>query len=172
MDALQAKDLLKAGTRAPLAGNALVLIAPRDSAIAVDLRPGFPLERALGGGRLALADPSGVPAGRYARQALEKLGMWDAVADKVAAGDNVRAALALVAQREAPLGVVYATEAAAEPKVRVVAVFPANTHLPITYPVALLKTARSKDAEAFRSFLLSPEGQAILRRFGFGPASR
>lgn len=167
MDALEAKGLLRPGTRAPLLGNSLVLIAPATSKTRLDLRAGAPLAAALGDGRLALADPAGVPAGRYARQGLEKLGLWDSVSGRIAAGDNVRAALALVAQGEAPLGVVYATDAAAERKVRVVATFPADSHVPITYPVAILREARSTDAAGFRAFLLSPQGQAVFRRFGF-----
>jgi molybdate transport system substrate-binding protein len=139
--------------------------------VKLDAAPGFPLAKALGNGRLALADPAGVPAGRYARQALEKLGVWNGVADRIASGDSVRAALALVARGEAPLGVVYATDARAEPKVRVVAAFPATSHAPITYPVAILKAARSPDAEPLRAFLLSPQGQAVFRRFGFAPPS-
>jgi molybdate transport system substrate-binding protein len=166
MDTLAAKGLIRADTRARMLGNRLVLIAPAGSPVRLDPVPGLALARALGGGRLALAD-QGVPAGRYARQALEKLGVWDQVAGRIAAGDNVRAALALVARGEAPLGVVYATDAAAEPKVRVVATFPEASHLPITYLVALLKTSRSGDAEGLRAFLLSEEGQAVFRRFGF-----
>ncbi len=119
-----------------------------------------------------MADPAGVPAGRYARQALDRLGVWDQVASRVAAGDNVRAALALVAAGEAPLGIVYATDAQAEPKVRVVATFPAETHVTITYPVAELATSRSADAGPFRAFLLSPQGQAIFARYGFAMLGR
>lgn len=175
MDTLANKGLIRADTRATMLGNSLVLIAPATSGatsraasrLALDPVPGFPLGRALGNGRLALADPAGVPAGRYARQALERLKVWDKVKDRIAAGDNVRAALGLVAQGEAPLGIVYATDARAEPKVRVVATFPAASHVAITYPVAVLKAARSPDAGAFRAFLLSPEGQAVFRRYGF-----
>ncbi|VWX46528.1 molybdate ABC transporter substrate-binding protein [Novosphingobium sp. 9U] len=167
MDTLSAKRLIRQESRATLLGNSLVLIAPAASSVDLKLAPGMPLARALGNGRLALADPAGVPAGRYARQALEKLGAWDQVSDRIAAGDSVRAALALVARNEAPLGIVYATDAKAEPKVRVVGTFPANSHTPITYPIATLKTARSPDAEALRQFLLSPEALAVFQRYGF-----
>ena len=167
MDTLAAKGLIRPQTRARMLGNSLVLIAPVASKIALDPAPGFGLAQAMGTGKLALADPAGVPAGRYAKQALEKLGVWDQVAAQVAAGDNVRAALALVAQGEAPLGIVYATDAAAEPRVRVVATFPAASHVPITYPIAVLDTARSPDADGLRAFLLSPEAQDIFQRYGF-----
>jgi molybdate transport system substrate-binding protein len=167
MDTLAGKGLIRPQTRATLMGNSLVLIAPAASKIALDPVPGFGLAQALGTSKLALADPAGVPAGRYARQALETLGVWNQVAARVAAGDNVRAALALVAQGEAPLGIVYATDAAAEPKVRVVATFPAASHAPITYPIAVLRASRSPDAEALRVFLLSAEAQAVFRRYGF-----
>jgi molybdate transport system substrate-binding protein len=167
MDTLGAKSLIRPESRATLVGNKLVLIAPAASTIALEPGPGFPLAQALGSGKLALADPEGVPAGRYAKQALEKLGVWSAVAGQVAAGDNVRSALALVARGEAPLGIVYATDAAAEPRVRIVATFPATTHTPITYPIAVLKASRSGDAKALRAFLLSPAAQDVFRRYGF-----
>jgi molybdate transport system substrate-binding protein len=167
MDYLQAKGLLRAGTRARLAGNALVLIARKDSRVALKVARGFPLARALGSGRLAMADPAAVPAGRYGRDALMKLGVWDGVAGKVAAAENVRAAMALVERGAAPLGIVYATDARASARVRVVGVFPAASHAPITYPVALLKASADPQAEAFRRFLIGREGRAILARRGF-----
>ncbi|MCH7629801.1 MAG: molybdate ABC transporter substrate-binding protein [Proteobacteria bacterium] len=131
-------------------------------------RPGFPLARALGADRLAMGDPDAVPAGIYGKQALTRLGVWPQVEGKLARAENVRAALALVARGEAPLGVVYATDARAEPRVRVVGVFPPASHAPIVYPIARLKQASSADAEPFRRFLLSGEGKALFRRFGFG----
>jgi molybdate transport system substrate-binding protein len=167
MDTLAGKDLIQPQSRATMVGNRLVLIAAAKSTAGLDLRYGAPLAPLLGTGRLALADPEGVPAGRYAKQALTRLGMWDQVASRIAAGSSVRAALSLVAGGEAPLGIVYATDAAAEPRVRVIATFPTGSHAAIRYPLALLKTARSADAEAFHAFLLSPEGQAVFRRFGF-----
>lgn len=168
MDYLQGRGLLRAGTRARLAANRLVLIAPAGSKVALDIRRGFPLAQALGAGRLAMADPAAVPAGRYGRAALIALGVWDGVAGKVAAAESVRAALALVARGAAPLGVVYATDARATKDVRVVGVFPAASHAPITYPVARLKAGTHGEAEAFRRFLISDEGRAILARRGFG----
>lgn len=166
MDTLAAKNLIRADTRATMLGNSLVLVAPVSSKITLAPVRGFGLAKALGDGRLALADPA-VPAGRYARQALEHLNVWDEVANRVAAGDSVRAALALVARGEAPLGVVYATDAEAEPRVRVVAAFPAESHAPIVYPIALLRASDSEEAAGFRAFLLSPEAVAVFRRYGF-----
>ncbi|KPF92706.1 molybdenum ABC transporter substrate-binding protein [Novosphingobium sp. AAP83] len=168
MDYAQAKTLLRPGTRARLTENRLVLIAPVQSKAQLSIAPGFPLARAMGSGRLAMADPAAVPAGRYGKAALEKLGVWRAVASRIAPAENVRAALALVERGAAPLGVVYATDARASAKVRVIGVFPANSHPPITYPIALLKTSTHPDSEAFRRFLLSREGRAILARRGFG----
>jgi len=168
MDYLQGKSLLKVGTRARLTENRLVLVAPARSRLNLQITYNFPLSRALGTGRLAMADPAAVPAGRYGREALTKLGVWNSVTGKVAAAENVRAALALVERGAAPLGVVYATDALASRGVRVVGRFPAASHQPITYPVALLATSRHRDAEAFRRFLISREGRAIFLKRGFG----
>lgn len=168
MDHVQGKGLLRPGTRARLTENRLVLVAPVASRVSLRIARGFPLARALGGGRLALADPAAVPAGRYAREALVSLGAWTGVAGQIAAAENVRAALALVERGAAPLGIVYATDARASKAVRVVGVFPPASHRPITYPVALLKTSRNPQAEGFRRFLISREGRAILARHGFG----
>lgn len=168
MDYLQGKALLRAGTRARLTENRLVLVAPRASALKLRIAPGFALGRALGSGRLALADPATVPAGRYAKAALERLGVWRDIAGRIVPAGNVRAALALVERGVVPLGVVYATDARASGKVRVIGMFPASSHPPITYPVALLKTSSHREAEAFRRFLISREGRTILARRGFG----
>lgn len=168
MDYLQRKSLLKPSTRARLTENRLVLIAPAQSRVNLRLVRNFPLAKALGTGRLAMADPAAVPAGRYGRQALTRLGVWNGVAGKVAAAENVRAALALVERGAAPLGIVYATDAMASRGVRVIGTFPAASHQPITYPVALLTASRHRDAEAFRRFLISREGRAIFRKRGFG----
>ena len=119
-----------------------------------------------------MADPGSVPAGRYGRAALTSLGVWPAVQSRVTASENVRAALALVSRGEAPLGVVYATDALAEPGVRVVAVLPAASHPAITYPIAQLRSSRHDEAEAFRRFLLSDQASGIFRRFGFGVPPR
>lgn len=167
MDHVAGKGLIRPGTRADFLSNRLVLIAPASSRTALSIGRNFPLARALGTGRLAMADPDAVPAGKYGAAALAGLGVWDGVKDRVARAENVRAALALVERGEAPLGIVYATDAAASAKVRVVGTFPAASHPPITYPIATLKTATNPETEAFRRFLLSREGKAIFARRGF-----
>lgn len=167
MDALVAKRLIRPGTRVSFIANRLVLITPANRPLRLSIGEGFPLARALGNRRLAMADPDAVPAGRYGRAALVRLGVWNAVAPKVAQAENVRAALALVQRTEAAAGIVYATDARATKGVSVVGVFPSSTHPPITYPVAVLQTATSADAEPFRRFLISREGKAIFARYGF-----
>jgi molybdate transport system substrate-binding protein len=167
MDELAKKGLIVPGTRASFLGNRLVLIAPADSRARLTIGPGFPLARALGDGRLAMCDPDAVPAGRYGKAALAKFGVWPAVADRIALADSVRAALALVERGQSPFGIVYATDARASSKVRVVGTFPANSHPAISYPLARLKAATSPDAEGFRRFLVSREGKAIFVRYGF-----
>lgn len=168
MDYVAAKGLIRRGTRVSFLNNRLVLIAPAGSNLRLAIGPRFPLARALGNGRLAMADPASVPAGKYGKEALTNLGVWQSVAPKVAGAENVRAALALVRRGAAPLGIVYATDARADGGVRVVGTFPASSHTPITYPVAVLTTSRHKDAETFRRFLIGKEGKAIFRSFGFG----
>lgn len=168
MDTVESASFTFPGTRTDLVSNSLVLIAPQGSASALDIAPGFPLAEALGPGRLAMANPDAVPAGRYGKQALETLGVWQGVSAKVASGENVRVALGLVSRGEAPLGIVYATDAMAEPRVRVVGTFPDSSHAPITYPAAVLQASTSADARPFLSFLQSPQGKAIFKRFGFG----
>jgi len=169
MDVLQQDGLLDDGTRRDLLGNRLVLVAPRASgAAAIQLRPGVDLLPRLGGnGRLALAMTASVPAGRYAREAFTALGVWDALQPRVAETDNVRAALMLVARGEAPLGVVYATDARAEPRVYVVATFAPGLHAPIVYPVARVKASRHPAAGAFVTWLATPAAAAIFHRRGF-----
>ena len=167
MDAVAKAGMLRAGTRATLLGNRLVLIAPAASRTKLTIARGFPLARALGAGRLALADPDAVPAGKYAKAALTHLGVWTGVAAKVAPAENVRAALALVERGAAPLGIVYATDARASKAVRVVGEFLVKSHRPITYPIAMLSASRHPDADGFRRFLLSPRGRAIFARYGF-----
>lgn len=171
MNYVAEKGLIAADTRVDLLSNELALIAPADSAATLTIAEGFDLAGAVGEGRLALADPDAVPAGKYAKAALEKLGVWDAVTPKVARAENVRAALALVASGEAPFGIVYVTDAKAEAKVKTLDVFPAGTHDPILYPVALTKTASPK-AAAFLQFLEGDIAAAIFAKAGFGkPAS-
>jgi molybdate transport system substrate-binding protein len=170
MDYLEQRKLLRPGTRRNVLGNRLVLIAPAGSAVMADLRPGFPLAKLLGDGRLATADPAHVPAGKYTKAALEKLGVWDPVAGRLAATENVRAALALVARGEAPLGTVYSTDAAAEPKVRVVATFPDGLHPAIVYPAALTSAAPASGAAAdFLALLGSAAARNVFEKYGFTP---
>jgi molybdate transport system substrate-binding protein len=166
MDYVEKKGLLAPGTRKNLVGNRLVLIAPTKRPVKLQPAPGFPIAKALGNGRIALADPQSVPAGKYARAAFEKLGVWDQVSGKLAAADNVRAALLLVARGEAPLGVVYQTDANAEANVMVAGVFPADTHPPIVYPVAALKGAKP-GALPFLEFLSGAASRRIFEKHGF-----
>jgi molybdate transport system substrate-binding protein len=167
MDYLAQKNLIKADTRKNLLGNELVLIAPKDSAATIAIAPGFDLAKLLGGGKLAMADTSAVPAGKYGKAALEKLGVWDKVSSQIAQAENVRAALALVARGEAPLGIVYQTDAAAEPGVKIVATFPADTHPPIIYPVALLAGSKNPDAAAYLAYLEGPAAKPLFEKQGF-----
>lgn len=166
MDYLAGKDLLRAGSRRDLLTNRLVLVGPKGAG-ALD-RAG--LAAALAEGKLALADPASVPAGRYARAALESLGLWQGVAARVIPAENVRGALALVERGEVPFGVVYATDAQASAKVAVVFTFPEGSHPPIRYPAAVLQAAAHPDAAEFAAFLASPQGQAVFRARGFGIA--
>ena len=168
MDYLQARNLIEPATRRNVAGNRLVLVAPRDSKIAVKLAPSARLAAALGRGRLATGDPDTVPVGRYARSALTSLGMWNEIADRLVRADNVRSALAFVARGEVPLGIVYETDAFADMRVRIVDVFPADSHLPITYPVASTAVARS-GAKQFVDYLFGDTAQAAFKKFGFQP---
>ncbi len=168
MDYVQKKKLIKDDTRFNLLGNRLVLIAPKDSAVELKIGKDFPLAAALGDNHIAMANVKSVPAGKYGSAALEKLGVWAAVQPKVAQADNVRAALALVAQGEAPLGIVYESDAAAEPKVKIVDVFPEDSHPPIIYPIAILADTKNGDAaKAFIDDLKTPEGQAFFTKEGF-----
>jgi molybdate transport system substrate-binding protein len=167
MDYLAERRLIAPASRVDVVGNRLVLIAPADRVPALRIAPGFALAAALGaGGRLAVADPANVPAGRYGKAALTALGVWDSVANRIAPTDNVRAALAFVARGEAPLGIVYASDVVAEPGVRVVDTFPGNTHPPIRYPAALTVRA-SKDAGAVLAVIASPEARAVFVKHGF-----
>jgi len=167
MDDVERRGLIVPGTRAPFLGNRLVLVAPRSNNGHVPLVPGTDLARLLGNGRLAMADPDSVPAGKYSKAALQKLGMWDSVAPKVVRAENVRAALAFVERGAAAFGIVYLTDARASALVRIAGTFPANSHPPIRYPLARLRASTSPDAEPFRRFLLSREGRVVFTRFGF-----
>lgn len=167
MDYGQQKGLIKPDTRSNWLGNRLVLIAPKDANVTVSLRPGLDLAPLLRGGRLAMASVDAVPAGKYGKAALEKLGAWDGVKDKIAQGESVRAALLFVSRGEAPLGIVYQTDAAADPSVKIVAAFPEDTHPPIVYPIALTKESTNPDAVAFLNYLKSPAARPALERQGF-----
>ena len=167
MDYGQQKGLLKPDSRFNLLGNRLVLIAPKDANVSVNIQPGFDLAALLKGGRLAMGNVDAVPAGKYGKAALEKLGAWDGVKDKIAQAESVRAALLLVARGEAPLGIVYQTDAAADPTVKIVGTFPENTHPPIIYPIALTKDSTNPDAVAFLNFLRSPAARPAFERQGF-----
>lgn len=171
MDHVAKLDAIDTATRRVIAGNALVLIAPADSAATITLTQGADIAGLLGDGRLAIGEPRSVPAGAYAVEALKKLGMYSAVEARFAPAESVRAALALVATGEAPLGIVYATDAKAEPEVKVVATFTADTHAPIVYPAAVTKAASDPAAAAaFLDYVTTEPGQELLRAQGFSPA--
>jgi molybdate transport system substrate-binding protein len=166
MDYLDQRGRIVKATRQDLLGNRLVLVAPASSSVSLDMTPGMRIAEALAGGRLAMANVEAVPAGRYGKAALTALGVWGSVADKLAQGDDVRTALSYVARGEAPLGIVYATDARVEPRVRVVGTFPQNTHPPIVYPVALTAEAKP-EAVQFLEYLQSTRARAIFERAGF-----
>lgn len=171
MDYLAQRGLIRIETRVNLLTNRLVLIAPGGSHATLRIGPGFPLAELLGDRRLAMADPDSVPAGKYGRAALEALGVWSEVAPRVARAENVRAALALVARAETPFGIVYRSDALAEPRVRSVGEFPASSHPPIIYPAAVVPTGRSKIAYEYLRYLRSHAASAVWKRHGFGPGS-
>lgn len=167
MDYAEQRRLTRRVTRFDLLGNRLALIAPHDSAVNLELERNAPLRAALGPrGRLAIGDPDSAPAGKYARAALMTLGLWRSVESRLARAENVRVALSYVARGEAPLGVVYATDVAVEPKVRIVDLFPEGSHAPITYPVAATSAA-SRAAEKYLAFLRSPAAAKIFSDAGF-----
>ena len=168
MNEVEEDGEIKAGSRRNLTTNALVLVAPQQGAKNVGLDQAS-IERALGHGRIAIADPDGVPAGLYAKAALENLSLWPSLKDRLARAENVRSALELVERGAAPLGIVYATDARASHKVHVVATFPDTSHPPIVYPVALLKGS-GQPAAGFYRYLLSRQGKANFAAHGFGPA--
>jgi molybdate transport system substrate-binding protein len=166
MNYLEQRGRIKKSSRHDVLGNRLALIAPADSKIELKIAPGFPLARALGSGRLATGDPDSVPVGRYARQALTSLGVWNDVAHRLVRAEDVRHALVFVAQGEVPLGIVYETDARVEKRVRLVGLFPSESHLPITYPVALTSEA-SPEAARFVEFVRSDAGRSAFEAFGF-----
>jgi molybdate transport system substrate-binding protein len=168
MNYVEERKLLVAGSRANLLGNGLVLVAPKDSTTRLEIKAGFDLAGALGkDGHLALAEPNSVPAGKYAKAALTQLGVWDKISSRVVSAENVRAALNFVVRGEAPLGVVYRSDAISEPGVRVVATFPDSTHAPIVYPGALVAGHDTAAAYKLLDLLRSAPEQAIFREYGF-----
>ena len=167
MDYAIAKKTVNEPSRVNLLGNSIVLIAPKDSRIdSVTIAPGFDLARLAGNGRIATGDVRSVPAGKYAKAALEKLGAWQAAEPKFAMAESVRAALTLVARGEAVLGIVYSTDAKVEPGVKIVGTFPADSHPAIVYPVAATSTAKP-EANDYLGFLRSAAAKGILEKYGF-----
>jgi molybdate transport system substrate-binding protein len=169
MDYLAERELIDPAMRVSLLTNTLVLIAPSDKPIAIEIKDGMNLKAALKGGKLAIANPDSVPAGKYAREALEHVKAWAGVEKDTARAENVRAALRFVEAGEAAAGIVYATDAkAAGDKVVVAAEFPAGSHTPITYPAAVIAGKGEGPAKGFKDFLGSPEAKAVFEAAGFG----
>jgi molybdate transport system substrate-binding protein len=166
MDYVQQRSLIEVASRKHLLSNRLVLIAPADSQVSLTIEKGFDIQGALGDGRLSIADPDSVPAGKYARTALTSLGVWNGVADKLVRAENVRVALTYVARGEAPLGIVYQTDANSETAVKVIGVFPSDSHLPIIYPVALTPNA-SQTARELLTFIEGSNGAEVFTKYGF-----
>ena len=167
MDYVQKKDLVKAGTRVDLLGNKIVLIAPKDSkTTSVDIKPGFDLAGLVGDGKITTGDVAAVPVGKYAKAALEKLGAWDKAAPKFAMAENVRAALTLVSRGEAAYGIVYQTDAAVEPGVKIVGTFPADSHPPVIYPMGLLKDTKP-EGQSLLDFVQTAQAKAVFEKYGF-----
>ena len=167
MDVLAKDGAIKPETRKALLGNGLVLVAPATADAGLKIAKGFDLAGAIGESKLAVCTVSSCPAGIYGKEALETLGVYKAVEPKLAQADNVRAALVLVARGEAKYGIVYATDAKAEPKVKVVDTFPEATHAPIVYPIAVTKDSKNPDAAAFEAFMSGPEATTLLVGQGF-----
>jgi molybdate transport system substrate-binding protein len=172
MNYLAEKKLINEASRIDLLGNDLVLIAPKDSTVSTEIVPSFPLDKLLGDGKLAMANTESVPAGKYGKAALTKLGVWDSVKGKIAQADNVRAALQLVSRGEAPLGIVYGTDAKADPNVKVLGVFPEDSHPPIVYPIAVLAKATNTDARGFEDFLKGSVAKSVFEAQGFKPLKK
>jgi len=175
MDYVAERGLVLPESRFDLLTNRLVLIAPADSDLTAEIAPGFPIAKLLGDGRLAVAGVDAVPAGKYAKASLQSLGVWDQVKDKLAQSENVRAALRLVSRGEVPLGIVYASDAKADPTVKILGLFPEDSHPPIVYPAAKLKASTSPGASALLSYLRRPEAAKGFEQNGFSvvePAGR
>jgi molybdate transport system substrate-binding protein len=168
MDYLDQRKRVAPGTRANLLGNTLVLVAPAASTSNLEIAPNFGLAAALGSDRLAMANPDSVPAGKYGKSALEKLGVWVAVENRIARAETVRAALALVSRGEAPFGIVYRTDAMADKGVRIVDTFPPGSYPPIVYPIAIVSGAKSPAAKRLVDYLRSPAARPVWEKHGFG----
>jgi molybdate transport system substrate-binding protein len=167
MDYVAEHKLVKPESRFNLLGNKLVLVAPADSRINLTIAPNFPLAQALGNDRLAMADPAAVPAGKYGKAALEALGVWSSVSRKIAPAQDVRITLLLVARGEAPLGIVYQTDAAADKGVKIIGAFPESTHPPIIYPIAVTTASTHPAASVYIGFLKSPSAKPAFEKQGF-----
>jgi molybdate transport system substrate-binding protein len=168
MDYLADRKLIKPDTRVNLLGNKLVLIAPTDSKLAtMTIGQGFDIATLAGDGRIAVADVKSVPAGLYAKAALEKLGAWRAAEPKLAQAENVRATLAFVARGETPIGIVYETDAKVEPRAKIVGTFPHGSYPPVTYPVAATTESKKAGVAQYLQFLRTPAAKAIFEKYGF-----
>jgi molybdate transport system substrate-binding protein len=167
-DDLDERNLIRNDTRVTLLGDELVLVAPADSTATVTVARGMDLAEAFGDdGRLAMANVDSVPAGKYGKAALEKLGVWESVEDRIVQADNVRAALALVATGKAPIGIIYRTDANSDPKVKIIGTFPPDSHPPILYPVAMTASSTNPDARTFLNYLRSDMAKPAYEKRGF-----
>jgi molybdate transport system substrate-binding protein len=167
MDYLEQKGLIKSESRVNLLGNRIVLIARKDKAQPIEINQGFDLAKLLGHGNLAVADVDSVPAGKYAKAALEKLGVWASVTDKLVQSPDVRAALLRVSRGQALMGIVYQTDAAVDQNVSIMGTFPDNAHPPIIYPIALTAKAMNPNAVAFHAYLRGAKAAAAFKALGF-----
>lgn len=170
MDYAQDKTLIETSTRHTLLGNLLVVIAPKSSDVTgLTINEQTPWKSLLKGGRLAVGDPDHVPAGIYAKEALQNLKAWDALAPLLAPASDVRSAMALVEREEAPLGIVYGSDAVASTKVKVVGIFPANSHKPVEYPMAIIKGHNNATVTGFYDYLKTPAAAKVFKQYGFTP---
>ncbi|MDR3495591.1 MAG: molybdate ABC transporter substrate-binding protein [Ancalomicrobiaceae bacterium] len=168
MDYAEGKNVIDKASRFTLLGNDLVLIVPKASTSAFKIAPNAPIADLVGaGGHLAVGEPKSVPAGKYAQEALQKLGMWDSLQGKLAFAENVRAALQLVARAEAPAGIVYKTDAFADPGVKILDTFPADSHAPVVYPAALVAGSSNPAAAAFLAYLKGADAKTAFEKQGF-----
>ncbi len=168
MDFLEQKKMIASHTRFDLLSNRLVLVAPDDSPLStITIKKNFPLASLIGDGHLAMGDPDHVPSGIYGKQAMETLGVWEGIKEKVVRAKDVRAALVLVARGEVPVGQVYATDAAISDKVKIIGMFPEDTHSPIVYPAAIIAGQELPETQAFMAFLKSPDVKIIFEKYGF-----